>query len=310
MTIVLDPGHGQYGNQYPPQPAYYEGTQMWKLANHLQKELEEYGFKVISTRPRIIDNLSEVPRGEVAGTNKADLFLSLHSNALTASQPEVTGTVAFRPIINPSIGALADKLGNRVAELMGHYYRGCQTKAYSAGSSRDWYGVIRGAVESGCKNALILEHGFHTNPEDAAFLIVDDNLKKLALAEAAIIADYFGMKKPAPSKVVYKVQVGAFTVKSNAEALLEKLNKDGYAGFIVAIGDQEPAEPIPVEPAPPPAIKKGDKVKVIKAVTFAGGSFMSYYPEYDVIELKGDRAVIAYKGVVAAAIHVDNLQLI
>ena len=39
-------------------------------------------------------------------------------------------------------------------------------------------------------------------------------------------------------------------------------------------------------------IKVGDKVRILVNATYDGGSFMMYFDEYDVIEVKGDRAVI------------------
>ncbi len=36
MKIVLDPGHGQFGNKGVL--SYYEGTQMWKLGQYLQAD--------------------------------------------------------------------------------------------------------------------------------------------------------------------------------------------------------------------------------------------------------------------------------
>ncbi len=55
-------------------------------------------------------------------------------------------------------------------------------------------------------------------------------------------------------------------------------------------------------------IRKGDKVKVLKAKTYTGASFKVYYEAYEVMELKGDRAVIGVGGVVTAAVNVENLE--
>nr|DAL59818.1 MAG TPA_asm: PlyB like endolysin [Caudoviricetes sp.] len=43
---------------------------------------------------------------------------------------------------------------------------------------------------------------------------------------------------------------------------------------------------------PDTSINVGDKVRVLVNATYDGGSFVMYYDEYDVIEVKGDRAVI------------------
>ena len=70
--------------------------------------------------------------------------------------------------------------------------------------------------------ALIVEHGFHDNVIECAFLNDDANLKKLAEAEAKAIAEYFGITKnstPEPedptvkTDVPFKVRVTTTTLR-------------------------------------------------------------------------------------------------
>lgn len=70
----------------------------------------------------------------------------------------------------------------------------------------------------------------------------------------------------------------------------------------------KPVENKPV--APTATIAKGDKVRVLKAVTYTGGSFRTYHDTYDVIQVKGDRAVIGRGKAVTAAINVKNIALV
>ena len=56
------------------------------------------------------------------------------------------------------------------------------------------------------------------------------------------------------------------------------------------------------------SLQKGDKVKVLKAKTYMGGTFKAYYDTYDVIQVNGDRVVIGQGKTVTAAVHKDNLQ--
>lgn len=62
--------------------------------------------------------------------------------------------------------------------------------------------------------------------------------------------------------------------------------------------------------APIGEIKAGDKVKVLNAVTYTGQKFKTYYDEYDVIQVNGDRAVIGIGKTVTAAINLKNIQLV
>ena len=54
-------------------------------------------------------------------------------------------------------------------------------------------------------------------------------------------------------------------------------------------------------------IHVGDNVHVTNAITYDGQSFKTWYDTYQVMELKGDRAVIGVNGTVTAAINVNNL---
>lgn len=55
-------------------------------------------------------------------------------------------------------------------------------------------------------------------------------------------------------------------------------------------------------------IHKGDKVKVLKAQTYTGKTFKTYYDTYDVIQVSGDRVVIGIGKTVTAAVKASNLQ--
>ena len=62
-----------------------------------------------------------------------------------------------------------------------------------------------------------------------------------------------------------------------------------------------------------PVIKKGDTVKVKQgAKTYDGKKLASfiYSRKHKVKEVKGDRVVITYLGIVVAAVHMDNLTLV
>lgn len=55
-------------------------------------------------------------------------------------------------------------------------------------------------------------------------------------------------------------------------------------------------------------LKKGDKVKVLNAVTYDGKPFRTYYNAYDVIQVNGDRVVIGVGSTVTAAVKAANLR--
>ena len=64
---------------------------------------------------------------------------------------------------------------------------------------------------------------------------------------------------------------------------------------------------IPASTAPA-ALKKGDRVKVLNAVTYDGKPFRTYYDTYDVIQVSGTRVVIGVGATVTAAVNAANLR--
>ena len=191
--IILDAGHGQFGNPYPVLEDTFEGTQNFKLACKLKTCLEAKGFTVLLTRNCIEDNPSLEERGKLAGDNHACLFLSLHSNAPgSATSPEayhaVRGSEVYYSLADaPRNAEIARALNAAVVSTMNTADRGVKTRSYPDQPEVDYYGVLRHSAAYGCPTAFIIEHGFHTNPEDAAFLSNDECLQKLAEAEAEVI---------------------------------------------------------------------------------------------------------------------------
>lgn len=107
--------------------------------------------------------------------------------------------------------------------------------------------------------------------------------------------------------VLYRVQVGAYSKKANAEAQLKKIKEAGLDGFIVSEKTETKKEAETTG-----TIKAGSTVKVKKgAKDYNGGTLASfvYDRKHKVKSISGNRAVITYDGVVVAAVHKDNLIL-
>lgn len=230
--ICLDAGHYAKSNRSPAVPEYYESDMNWKLHLLLKKELESYGFQVIQTRAAQAKDLGLYQRG--AASKGCDLFLSLHSNAVGSGVNESTDY----PVAIVQLDGKGDTLGEKLAEcveaVMGTKQDGRIYKR--KGSNGEYYGVLRGAAAVGTMG-MIIEHSFHTNTRSTKWLLQDSNLAKLAAAEAKVIADHYGMSKKTndtESKAVYRVQVGAFTVKANAEAMLAKVKAAGFKDAFIA----------------------------------------------------------------------------
>ena len=195
--IVLDPGHGQFGNKHTTRDGFYEGTQNFILASFLKTELEALGFDVRMTREKIEDNPDLSERGSMAGKLGAVMFLSIHSNAPGGNPSDeryskIRGAETFYSVSDCDGNApIARDLNAAVVRAVNTEDRGIKTRRYPDNESVDYYGVLRSAAASGCRRAFLIEHGFHTNPEDSAFLQNSECLAKLAKAEADVINKWF-----------------------------------------------------------------------------------------------------------------------
>ena len=206
LLVVIDPGHT--GNTYNAGAVkgYYESKAVYDLSLYEKAALEKRGIDVILTRERNQDpGLYE--RGQMAVKNGRGyanvVFESNHSNAFNG---KAYGVTIIRSAHLPSSEKLANRMIDAIVKVMKPstgitYNRGVTTKTQSNGA--DWYGVIRGAVsgEVSQKHAqngpvhydYIVEHGFHDNQKECQFLSKQENLKAIAEAKAAVIADYFGI---------------------------------------------------------------------------------------------------------------------
>ena len=109
----------------------------------------------------------------------------------------------------------------------------------------NYYGVLHGADLANTPG-IIIEHSFHTNKKACEWLMKTENLKLLAKREAAVIAEFFGLKKTeekveeeADEKAqgYYSVICGSYENKSNAEAMLANLEAAGFKAFIKYFGE-------------------------------------------------------------------------
>ncbi len=193
--IVLDPGHGQYGNKHTVTEGFFEGTQNFKHANMLMELLRERGFTVYTTRESIEDNPSLEDRGRLAGERGADMFISIHSNAPSLSAPnyaEVRGVETYYSLSDPENNKkIAKRLNDAVVLAMNSIDRGIKTRAHPEIDGADFYGVLRSSAKHGCRCAFLVEHGFHTNAEDSAVLESDEGLMRIAKAECDVLCELF-----------------------------------------------------------------------------------------------------------------------
>ena len=195
--ICLDAGHvGSKYNQSPVVKTYYESAMVWALHLKLKAQIEARGFQVVTTRASIDTDLGVYERG--TASKGCDVFISLHSNA--CGTESVDYPVVYRAYDNKNdVDTLALKLAKKVGELMGTAQAG-RTATRKNSSGGEYYGVLRGARAVGTPYYMLIEHSFHTNTKATKWLSVDANLDKLAVAEADILAEFFGMESSAATE--------------------------------------------------------------------------------------------------------------
>ena len=243
VRICLDAGHvGSRYNQSPVVKTYYESAMVWKLHLKLKAQLEARGFEVMTTRVNIDTNLGVYERG--TASKGCDVFLSLHSNA--CGTESVDYPVVYRAYDNKNnVDALALKIAKKVGELMGTAQAG-RTATRKNSSGGEYYGVLRGARAVGTPYYMLIEHSFHTNTKATKWLSEDANLDKLAVAEADILAEFFGMESSTTEKTAIMgkaqataSQMAAFCLSKNASPQLPSCTVEELARMFIEEGEDE-----------------------------------------------------------------------
>lgn len=160
----------------------------------------------------------------------ANAHIPIHTNACNG---EVAGFRGFYYTKNGEGHKLVDAIMDAVAPL---------TPGTSDGLSKQNFYEL-GSSTAPC---AYLELGFHDSKEEAQYII--DHTQELGEAICKGVCKHYGEKyiapataskpveeekNPAEKKTIYRVQVGAFVEKANADKMLKKLKDDGYEGFIV-----------------------------------------------------------------------------
>ena len=242
--ICLDAGHvGSKYNQSPVVKTYYESAMVWALHLKLKAQLEARGFQVVTTRASIDTDLGVYERG--TASKGCDVFISLHSNA--CGTESVDYPVVYRAYDNKNnVDTLALKLAKMVGELMGTTQAG-RTATRKNSSGGEYYGVLRGARAVGTPYYMLIEHSFHTNTKATKWLSKDANLDKLAVAEADILAEFFGMESSTETEktaIMGKAQATAqqmalFCRSKNSTPQLTSCSLEQLAEMFIEEGEAE-----------------------------------------------------------------------
>lgn len=191
-----------------------EKEQMARCANYLEAALKRCGFEVINAQ---YGNMYD--RVKASNAWPADLHIALHTNGFNG---KVSGTrVHCYPsaesrrigrLIQDRIAPLSPGVSERLVESAGLYELRAPTMP-----------------------AVLPEFGFHDNPEEAQWLI--NRMEIIAEETCKAVCDFFGIAytaAAAPAEApLYRVQIGAFRDRGNAESYCEKVKAAGFGGAFV-----------------------------------------------------------------------------
>lgn len=191
FTVCLDAGHSA-SNRYnkAPDGSYYEHEFALDLSQRIKALLDPAGVQVIETRPDGGD-VSLGERCRIANTAKADLFVSLHSNATAQTKPNGWADPRGLEVYVYSKEGRAARAAKAIVQHMDDF--GVVLRRYPVAENPSLY-VLK---HTSCP-AVLIEHGFHTNQADVSLLRQNSYRQMLAIADAQGILDYLGVDYKVP----------------------------------------------------------------------------------------------------------------
>lgn len=221
MLIALDPGHG--GND--PGAVYNNRSEKddnLRLALAVGDILKNRGIDVFYTRT---DDIYETPYKKATDANEAgaDYFVSFHRNS-----GENPNTASGAQTLIYSNGGEKERFAKNV-----------QDKLISAGFND--LGIIERpnlvVLKRTKMPAILLETGFINNDADNEKFDRDFSQIAQAIADGILetIGDYDASEDEnhCDCATLYRVQVGAYNNRENAQRLHASLAEDGFDAFIV-----------------------------------------------------------------------------
>jgi N-acetylmuramoyl-L-alanine amidase len=190
---------------------------------------EEYECETVMATPYLDIDING--RAKEAKDKGCHIYLAIHSNA--GGGGSSIGAVAFYhpdSLTGRLLAENAVKELNTICPIKSN--RSVSVESGMKAFNNIGYGEIRNPSKLGLISVLA-ETDFHDNPKTAQWII--DNKDDIARAYVNALVNTFNIAKKNVSEVkkYYKVQVGAYSNKSNAEAMLKRLKKAGFTDSFI-----------------------------------------------------------------------------
>lgn len=216
--VFLSPSN-QYDNRYAAGDTT-EGVQCGYIAEACKEALERSGIEV-----KLMHDESMQEKVAASNTFDADLHVPIHTNAFNGT---VTGTRMFYY----SEGGEGHKACKAIFARLAPVTPGTSESIRVDASLYE--------VRVPAAPTAYIECEFHDNADTAKWIVNNTTLIGETIARG--ICDYFGVpfkekEQPKPAETattdtLYRVQVGAFAVRENAEKMLARLKAAGFDGYI------------------------------------------------------------------------------
>ena len=193
------------------------------MVESMLKDYEGYQLLRLDDSDDGLDNVPLATRTQKANTWGADFYLSVHHNAGVNGGRGGGIAVYSHPQAGAETVAWRDELYEELIRRTGLKGNRSQPK-----TTADLY-VLRKTTMP----AVLLELGFMDSATDVPIILTDDYAQKCAAAIVAVIVQKGKLThKVVEPDVLYRVQVGAFAKKENAERLAAQLQAAGYQVYI------------------------------------------------------------------------------
>lgn len=195
-----------------------EAVQCGKIAEACKTALERSGVKVMVGQYDTMAN-----RCKASDVFKANLHVPIHTNAFNG---KTSGTRLFCYKMDKNSEGY--KAAKAIFDVLAPLTPG---KSENIKANPKLFEVKTPAAPT-----AYVEVDFHDDPEVAQWII--DNTELIGETIAKGICSYLGVTfkevmKPVKSNTIYRIQLGAFSVKANADAYLEEVQKMYPAAFLV-----------------------------------------------------------------------------
>jgi len=190
------------------------------------KEYEGYSILRLDDSDDGKEDVALSKRTEKANDWQADFYLSVHHNA-GVNGGSGGGIVA---LTHPKSSAESVEWRDALYDALIRY-TGLKGNRANPKSTSDLYVLRRTHMP-----AVLLELGFMDSSADVPIILTDEYAKQCARAIVDVLVQRGKLKRrQEETGGLYKVQVGAFSKKANAENLLKELKAKGYSGYIVKV---------------------------------------------------------------------------